>query len=72
MSTAAYASGIDESTLKSVAMGSGRDEVHEKIGDPDAVSGNGSKEVYEISETKTAVLQYKGETLSVGYIINGR
>ena len=40
------------------------------MGEPESVSSNGSKEVYKLDDGRTAVLQYDGDTLENGYIIN--
>ncbi len=70
LTTATASAAVSEAQLRSVIMGSGREDVHVIIGDPAAVSGNGSKETYELSADKSAVLQYDGDTLSRGFIIN--
>lgn len=54
-----------------VEIGSQRDDVYSQLGDPESVSGNGSKETYQLDDGRTAVLQYDGDTLESGYIING-
>lgn len=66
----ASAAQLTETEIRAVTMGSGRSSVHEQIGSPAAVTGNGGKETYELSSDKTAVLQYDGDTLSRGFIIN--
>ncbi len=70
LTSATASAAVSEARLRSVVMGSGREDVHAIIGDPAAVSGNGARETYELSADKTAVLQYDGDTLSRGFIIN--
>ncbi len=51
-------------------IGEERDAVYSAMGEPESVSSNGSKEVYKLDDGRTAVLQYDGDTLENGYIIN--
>lgn len=61
----------NENSDPDVEIGSQRDDVYSQLGDPESVSGNGSKETYQLDDGRTAVLQYDGDTLESGYIING-
>ena len=65
-----FANAISESDMTSIAMGSERQEIHQKVGEPSAVSGNGIKETYDIDIGKTAVLQYSDDTLCRGFILH--
>ena len=51
-------------------IGEERDAVYSAMGEPESVSSNGSKEIYKLDDGRTAVLQYDGDTLENGYIIN--
>lgn len=52
-----------------VSIGENRNSVYEELGQPDSVSTDGSKEVYNLSDGNTAVLQYEDDTLEDGYIL---
>lgn len=56
--------GVDD-----VSIGSGRQEVYESLGEPDEVSGGGSRETYELDDGSTAILHYDGDVLGDGYIV---
>jgi hypothetical protein len=51
-------------------IGSARDDVYSSLGEPESVSSGGSKETYQLDDGSTAVLQYSGDTLDAGYIVN--
>lgn len=59
----------DKGELDEVSVGAERTEVYDRIGEPDSVSGNGSKETYSMSDGSTVILQYDGEVLDSGYIV---
>lgn len=63
----AYAAG--EAAVTDVEMGTHRDEVHRIIGEPCAVSPDGSKETYTLDGGNAAVLRYCGGRLCFGYIV---
>lgn len=52
-----------------IEIGEERENVYEKLGEPDSVSEDGSKEVYNLSDGNTAVLQYEDDVLGDGYIL---
>lgn len=54
---------------ETVDIGEERGEVYDRLGEPDSVSGDGSKEVYTLDDGSTAILQYEGDTLEEGYIL---
>lgn len=64
---AAYAADTD--TVTGIEIGASREEVHLRIGAPQSVSPDGSKETYTLESGETAVLRYRGEELQFGYII---
>ncbi|MGN0106851.1 MAG: M56 family metallopeptidase [Hominilimicola sp.] len=63
----------DEETVAgdvgSVEIGDNRSNIYDRLGEPDSVSGDGSKETYNLSDGSTAILQYDGDTLDTGYIV---
>lgn len=66
---ASYASAQTKEAVTAVAMGESRESVCAKLGEPDCVSGNGSKEVYGLENGGTAVLRYDGDILKLGFIV---
>lgn len=59
----------NEIAPENVLIGTERKNVYEQIGQPDTISGDGSKETYNLPDGNTAVLQYDGEVLDTGYIV---
>ncbi|MCH5212722.1 MAG: hypothetical protein J1G06_06890 [Oscillospiraceae bacterium] len=58
--------------VNDVSIGADKQEIHDAIGEPDTVSGNGFKETYEREDGSTVVLQYDDNgTLDTGYIVVG-
>ena len=60
----------DINAVMSVAMGASRGDVYAAIGNADTISSNGLKNIYTLNDGRTAVLQYAGDTLKHGYILN--
>lgn len=58
-------------TLTDLDIGNSRSSVSSSAGDPHDISGNGSRETYKLDNGSTAVLQYNGDTLENGYIVEG-
>lgn len=58
-----------ENAVNSVPIGSERSSIYNRLGEPDTVSSDGSRETYSLSDGSTAVLQYDGEVLDSGYIV---
>lgn len=61
-----------ENTVSSAAeveKGADRETVYDRLGEPDAVSTDGSRETYNLSDGSTAVLQYDDGVLDSGYIL---
>lgn len=60
------------SPVNNISIGEQKQEIHDEIGEPDTVSGNGFKETYEREDGSTVVLQYDDNgTLDTGYIVVG-
>lgn len=60
----------DINAVMSVAIGASRGDVYAVIGNADTISSNGLKNIYTLNDGRTAVLQYAGDTLKHGYILN--
>lgn len=60
----------DDGSLSDIEIGSDRSDVYSSMGEPDSVSSGGSKEEYALSDGSTAILQYDGDTLKQGYIVD--
>lgn len=60
----------DINAVMSVAIGASRGNVYAVIGNADTISSNGLKNIYTLNDGRTAVLQYAGDTLKHGYILN--
>ena len=43
--------------------------IYDQLGEPDSVSGDGSREIYTLSDGSTAILQYDSGVLDEGYIV---
>lgn len=56
--------------LSEVEIGADRRDVYSSMGEPDSVSSGGSKEEYALDDGSTAILQYDGDTLKQGYIVD--
>lgn len=59
----------EEESINDVSIGDERSNIYDKLGEPDTVSGDGSKETYSLPDGNTAVLQYDGDVLDTGYIV---
>lgn len=59
----------EEEAIDEVSIGDERSNIYDRLGEPDTVSGDGSKETYNLSDGSTAVLQYEGDVLDTGYIV---
>lgn len=69
MTGAAYADCPEENTLKQIELGTGRDEIHLRLGLPAEVSDNGDREIYCLNNGDKAVLLYDRAWLKNGYIL---
>lgn len=56
--------------ITDIKIGSEREEVINAAGNADESSAGGSKEIYNLDDGRTAILQYDGDILENGYIIN--
>ncbi len=60
---------MSEADAEPVDIDEERTEVYDRLGEPDSVSGDGSKETYSLPDGATVILQYEGDTLEEGYIL---
>ncbi len=66
-STAALAA--EESDVTSMVQWTSRTEIHNRLGEPQNMTSSGYKEIYKLSNGKTAVLRYLDNMLESGYIL---
>ncbi len=65
--TAALAA--EESDVTSMGQWTSRTEIHNRLGEPQNMTSSGYKEIYKLSNGKTAVLKYLDNMLESGYIL---
>lgn len=51
-------------------IGTGREDIYSSMGKPEQKSSSGSREIYQLEDGSKAILQYDGDTLEQGYIVN--
>lgn len=69
--SAAANEAVASDTVMDSEIGNRRSSVYSSAGDPHEISSNGSRETYNLDNGSTAVLQYNGDTLKNGYIVDG-
>ena len=56
-------------SVTEIEIGTSKEEIYEKAGEPQTASANGNRETYVLEDGTQAVLQYENNTLKNGYII---
>lgn len=59
----------DENTVITITKGTSKTHIHQILGEPTHTSSCGFKEIFELSDGKTAILQYVDDILSDGFIL---
>ena len=59
----------EESAITSIEQWTSRTEIHQRLGEPRDMTSGGYKEIYKLSNGKTAVLKYLDNMLESGYIL---
>ncbi len=65
--TAAFAA--EESDVTSIGRWTSRTEIRQRLGEPQNITSGGYKEIYSLSNGRTAVFKYLDDMLESGYIL---